>query len=81
MQEYSGNFCKRIPTDIDLPAVGASSLKYTITFSDRLCVSVYFLSITKLIFSLALLSKKYNASQEGKHFFLLQVTWKKALWY
>lgn len=23
MQEYYGNFCKRIPTDVDLPAVSS----------------------------------------------------------
>lgn len=25
VQEYSGNFCKRVPTDIDLPAVSLVS--------------------------------------------------------
>lgn len=30
VQEYSGNFCKRVPTDIDLPAVSLVSLNFII---------------------------------------------------
>nr|KAJ0207773.1 hypothetical protein LSAT_V11C500280400 [Lactuca sativa] len=37
VQEYSGNFCKRIPTDVDLPAVDCDkSLMVTLKHDDKL---------------------------------------------
>ena len=57
MHEYSGNFCKRIPTDIDLPAVGGSSLIFfsPTSFLIALCASADFVSmILKTYFCITL---------------------------
>ncbi|PSR84680.1 Protein transport protein Sec24-like, partial [Actinidia chinensis var. chinensis] len=37
VQEYSGNFCKRIPTDVDLPAIDCDkTLMVTLKHDDKL---------------------------------------------